>query len=146
MITYRDITINDISLIEGLWYMNKDYHSKISPYFKDNYNQLDFEGRFSKLEDNDDYRITIALDNKNTVGFIISTINNKIGEHLSFHVRSDYRGEGIGKVLLNNHIEWLMINECESIKIKVSYENLNTIGFYRSQGFQTDTVDMILNT
>lgn len=144
MYTYYDLSINQIDLIKNLWIKNKDYHSNISDYFRDNYGSLDFKGRFDSLSSKTDYKITVAETNNNIIGYIISIINGKQGEHLSFHVLESARGKGIGKSLLKQHIEWLQQSGVEQIEISVSYENQNTINFYKANGFKPDVLKMYL--
>lgn len=144
MIHITDLEIKDIKLIENLWIMNKDYHSNISSYFRENYGDLDFSGRFDKLTNMEAHKISVAKDDEDIIGYIISVINESKGEHLSFHVNESYRGKGIGTSLLNEHIKWLKNQDCKSIAIKVSYENNSTIDFYKSKGFMPDTLDMYL--
>ena len=144
MIIYRNIKITEIDLLESLWYMNKDYHTNISPYFKINYSHLSFDGRFNNLDHNEDYIVTIAEHDNNPIGYIITILNDGIGEHLSLHVNELYRGRGIGKELLTIHKDWLDSKHCKDISIKVSYENISTIEFYKSQGFMPDILEMKL--
>lgn len=45
---------------------------------------------------------------------------------------------------MNRHMEWLKDNGCKIITITVSYENNNTIEFYKTLGFKPNTLEMRL--
>jgi ribosomal protein S18 acetylase RimI-like enzyme len=147
MIFYRDIQYSQISVVKDLWEKNRIYHEKLSKYFGDTYTNLIFEDRikhFSNFDCNH-MKITIAEDSEKLIlGYCISTIDGIAAETHSLHVAEEARGLGIGKNLMNNHIEWMKNNNCTNIIIKVEYENSNTINFYNGLGFKENIIEMRL--
>lgn len=143
---YYDIDFAQIILIKDLWERNREFHKEKSKYFKWKYEQIEFEQRMEKFKEDakDDYKITLVKNNKKHVGYCISTISNRIGEIESLHVLESERGFGIGKMLMNKHIEWMKENKCEKIGVTVMMDNESTIEFYKSMGFKSDTIYMQL--
>lgn len=149
MIFYRDIQYSQISVIKNLWEKNRVYHENLSKYFGDNYSNIIFEDRIKHFSnfDSNHIKITIAENSENQIiGYCISTIDGIAAETHSLHVAEDARGLGIGKNLMNRHIEWMKNNSCTNITLTVAYENSNTISFYNSLGFKENTIEMGLIT
>lgn len=148
MFYLRDILYSEILIIKNLWEKNRCYHEKLSKNFGDMYSNLVFEDRMKafKIFDKDHIKITIAenLSNKEILGYCISTFVDVKGETHSLHVCEDSRSLGIGKSLMKNHIQWMKDNGCINITIIVSFENENTIEFYKTLGFKENTIQMQL--
>lgn len=145
---YRDIPFSEISAIKDLWERNRKYHEKISKNFGDMYSDLVFEDRIKPfgLFDKEHIKITLAENSsdKEILGYCISTFEGPEGETHSLHVRENARNLGIGKTLMNSHIEWLKNHGCTNITIIVAFENENTIEFYKTLGFKENTIEMRL--
>lgn len=148
MVCYKDITFNEVSIIKDLWDKNRKYHENISEYFGNLYSDMIFEERINSFSifDKEHIKITIAEDSDNGIllGYCISTYEGIKGEPQTLHVLEDARGKGIGKKLMDEHLKWLKCNGCEEITITVSYENNNTIEFYKTLGFKPNTLEMRL--
>ncbi len=148
MFHYRDIPFSDVSTIKCLWEKNREYHERLSKNFGGMYSNLIFEERINNFGafDKDHIKITIAENSqdKEILGYCISTFNGVEGETHSLHVYDGVRGCGIGKSLMSSHIEWMKNNGCTNITITVAFENKNTIQFYRSLGFKENTIEMQL--
>jgi ribosomal protein S18 acetylase RimI-like enzyme len=148
MIHYRDISFSEVSIIKDVWERNRKFHKEISKFFKDLYSDIVFEERISGFSsfDKDHIKITLAedTDGSRILGYCISTFEGDKGDPQTLHVIEEARGKGIGKELMNGHMEWLKRNGCETITITVSYENYNTIEFYKSMGFMPNTIEMRL--
>lgn len=147
MICCRDIPFSEISIIKGLWEKNREYHENISEHFGDLYEDLVFEERMNYFSsfDGQHLKITAAEDSDNNIlGYAISAFEGNEGCIHSLHVAESYRGSGIGKKLMNSHIDWLQNNGCKDISITVAVENLNTIEFYKNLGFKENTIEMRL--
>jgi ribosomal protein S18 acetylase RimI-like enzyme len=146
MICCRDIPFSEISKIKGLWEKNRQYHENISEYFGDLYRDLVFEERMSPFSsfDKEHIKITTAKDSDKILGYAISTFEGNEGCIHSLHVAEDVRGLGIGKKLMDAHIDWLQKNGCKDISITVAVENVNTIEFYKNLGFKENTIEMKL--
>lgn len=146
MINYRDIKFNEISIIKELWERNRKYHENISENFGSLYSNLIFEDRINSFSSFDENHIKITIaenkDDGKLLGYCISTFEGSRGEPQTLHVLKDARGNGIGRKLMEDHLKWLKVNGCSEITITVSYENYNTIEFYKSLGFSPNTIEM----
>ncbi|MCT4618757.1 MAG: GNAT family N-acetyltransferase [Marinisporobacter sp.] len=148
MVGYRDISFSEVSIIKEVWERNRKFHEEISKFFKHLYTDIVFEERINGFSSFDQEHIKITLaentDNNRVLGYCISTFEGNKGEPQTLHVIEEARGKGIGKELMQRHMEWLKSNGCETITITVSYENYNTIEFYKSMGFMPNTIEMRL--
>ncbi|MCM1988947.1 GNAT family N-acetyltransferase [Oceanirhabdus seepicola] len=150
MVCYRDIPFSEVAIIKEVWERNRNFHEEISKSFKELYSDLVFEDRINVFSsfDKEHIKITLAEDEESCrlLGYCISTFEGNQGEPQTLHVVEEARGTGIGKELMNRHIEWLKNNGCEDINITVSYDNNNTIKFYESMGFKPNTIEMRLTS
>jgi ribosomal protein S18 acetylase RimI-like enzyme len=148
MVCYRDISFDEVGIIEEVWERNRIYHETSSNYFKDLYTGINFRERingFSSAKEGN-IKITLVEDEKSQklLGYCISTFNENEGEPQTLHVIEEARDKGIGKKLMEIHLDWLKTNGCRDIKIAVSHENDNAINFYESLGFKPNTLEMRL--
>ena len=90
----------------------------------------------------EDILISVIRNDKESIGYCISIVENKIGELCSMHIKKEYRGLGLGKKLAEKHLEWMKSRNCNNIKVIVSQENNATIEFYKSIGFKPNTITM----
>jgi len=142
-----DIDYSDITHIKTLWEKNRIYHEVNSEYFKELYRSICFKHLTEGLKDipEDELKITVTQKDETYIGYCISVITNNSGELKSLHVDKDFRGRGIGRELVGEHLQWLKKKNCKSIGVKVSYENDPTISFYKRLGFFPNTLHMQLN-
>jgi len=141
-----DISYNTIGDIKNLWEKNRVYHEKQSIHFKELYRSVCFENIVEGLKGIDEkgLKITVTQKDSNYIGYCISIINNCSGELKSLHVDENFRGMGIGRELVTEHLKWMREKDCKSINVKVSHENDPTIFFYKDLGFYPNTLDMQL--
>lgn len=139
-----DISYEDIGIIKDLWEKNRLYHENSSEYFKELYQSIDFDQRIKSfsLFSKENIKITVFKNYDNYIGYCLSTIIDGKGEIESLHVDNSFRGKGIGKRLMKEHLEWMKENKCKAIGVTVSQENESTISFYRSLGFYPNTLYM----
>lgn len=144
MIEYKEINFDEIHLIENLWEQNRQYHEWTSEHFSHRYKGLKFEERMVGFElmKTEHIKITVAIEDKMTIGYCLSVIENGIGELATLHVLHDKRKKGIGQRLVDVHLEWLK-SSCKEIKVTVSQENSQTISFYKNLGFYSNALEMI---
>lgn len=148
MFIIKDIPFNQVSTIKELWEKNRKYHEDISDYFGNIYSDLVFEERIKSFSsfDSDHLKISVAENtcNGKLLGYCISTFEEAEGETHTLHVDVNERNNGIGKKLMESHINWMQNNGCKSITITVAVENTNTIEFYKTLGFKANTLEMRL--
>ncbi len=147
MVYYRDIPFSRIADVKSLWERNRKYHENLSESFGYLYTGLIFEERMKPFEvfNEECIKITLAENEEGgMLGYCISTVKGGEGETQSLHVSEAARGQGIGKKLMNSHIEWMKNKGCTNISITVSFENTETVNFYKSLGFKENTMEMRL--
>ena len=82
------------------------------------------------------FRIDIAKNKEQAIGYIISTINEKnVGEIESLFIHDQYRGAGIGENLLDCALTLLDERKVQSKVVNVAYGNEDAFGFYAKHGF-----------
>lgn len=141
-----DIDYDNITHIKDLWEKNRIYHEVNSEHFKELYRSICFKDLTEGLIDipEEKLKITVTQKDNSYIGYCISVIADNAGEVKSLHVDRDFRGKGIGRKLVNEHLQWLKGKKCRSVGVKVSHENDPTISFYRSLGFFPNTLHMQL--
>ncbi|MBB6216694.1 ribosomal protein S18 acetylase RimI-like enzyme [Anaerosolibacter carboniphilus] len=139
-----DIFYDDIRVIKELWEKNRQYHENTSEYFKELYRSIRFDQRIKAFGvfNRTTMKITVAKSNDEFIGYCISTITDGKGELESLHVDETHRGKGIGKRLVDKHLEWMKEKNCKVIGVTVSQENKSTIEFYKELGFYPNTLYM----
>lgn len=101
-----------------------------------------------------DGKILLFEENNKIVGLIVGLVNNeemlrydfkvpKRGRITELVVAREYRGKGIGNVLLDAMKTYLKNNGCKKILIAVFGYNENAIKFYKKNGFHIRMMDMI---
>lgn len=141
-----DISFDEIDVVKNLWEKNRQYHEKSSEHFKEVYRDISFDHIIKALEglDNEFLKITVVKSSDEYIGYCISTIIDEKGELKSLHVDEICRGNGIGKKIVDKHIEWMKEKKCRVIGVTVSQENESTIWFYKKLGFYPNTLYMQL--
>ena len=139
----RKASLEDLSIIQQL-------NNSLFKLEKENYDStlvndwpLSEEGKEYFLDlINNHYVIVAELDN-NVVGYLAGSIEEKgsyveiqYGEINNMFIDDKYRGNGIGKLLINNFKEYCKSKEISNIKVVASYKNKNAIEFYRKNGFE----------
>ncbi|MCR3957027.1 MAG: GNAT family N-acetyltransferase, partial [Gudongella sp.] len=87
-------------------------------------------------------KITVAKHNHGYIGYCISTISDVNGEIASIHIDESYRGIGVGRRLVVDHLNWMKEGKCKTMGVTVSQENVSTISFYKKLGFYPNTLYM----
>ena len=114
----------------------------IIPYndkYKDDYldiheKQMYWTGDKVILEKNK-FKVLLALDNDNVVGYIDYTYCYKTCEPYSILVKEEYRNKGYGKALLYNAIMDVIPR---NMHLRVDFDNLAAINMYKQLGFVID--------
>lgn len=135
---YRCICKEEIGLIKNLWIELNKIHYKKSIYFKNHYSTFSFEDRIkpiTKLSESEIRIEIVELDNNEIIAYSLSTIVEKNGVIDSLFLYKKYRGNGIGKQLVNNCIDWFNHNNCSKISLSVAEGNESVFEFYKKLGF-----------
>lgn len=144
MVEIFDISYADIEIIRNLWEKNRRYHEDNSEYFKGSYSSIKFDERIKVFSGYSEEKIKISVvkEKGKYIGYCISIIDGSKGELGTLHIDETERGNGIGKKLVGEHIEWMNEKKCEEIGVTVSQENGLAIGFYKKLGFYPNTLYM----
>jgi ribosomal protein S18 acetylase RimI-like enzyme len=127
--------------IRFLWQSLNQYHLDLSPCFKQDYVETNFEKRkafFLKKAESAELRVDIAVDavTKQNVAYCVSSIDEeKTGEIESIFVASNYRGLGIGDSLVRRVLAWMDEKGTISKIVEVAAGNEQAFGFYSRYGF-----------
>jgi len=129
--------------IKLLWQSLKKHHLDLSPCFKQDYVEMNFEKRkafFIEKAKNAELRVDIAVDVRSgqNVGYCVSSIDKeKTGEIESLFVASNYRGFGIGDSLMRRVLTWMDKKATGAKIVEVAAGNEKAISFYNRYGFFT---------
>ncbi|MFZ5989484.1 MAG: GNAT family N-acetyltransferase [Bacillota bacterium] len=136
-----EISIGEVDVIKPLWEKLYELQRRNSTYFLECYGELTFEERMKRLYDKVGkglVRIDAVRDNNHVdryVGYCISSVTGVEGEVDSIFLEEEYRGIGIGDMLMENALRWIDTNNAKSIKISVIYGNDAVLPFYEKHGF-----------
>jgi len=126
--------------IKVLWETLNRHHLSVSPYFKDYYLTLTFEERKRAIlqrASGGEVRVDLALDaSGELVGYCVSSIDRWLtGEIDSIFVTAKYRGQGIGRALMEKALAWLNGKGAKKKIVSVAVGNEQAYGFYSRFGF-----------
>lgn len=150
-ILIRKANLEDLTIIQ-------DLNNKLFELEKKNYDPtlvsewpLTDEGK-EYFEDliNNHYVIVAVLDNE-IIGYLAGTINEKgsyeeiqYGEINNMLVDNNFRGLGIGKLLIDKFKQYCKDNNINNLKVVASAKNIKAIEFYKKNGF--NDFDITLTT
>lgn len=89
-----------------------------------------------------DYRVRVAIKNRQVVGFIICCVlpnsplyrTRRIGYINDIAVTQSAQGHGLGTALVKDAVKWMSAQGAESIEVYVAKANANALKFWRSMG------------
>lgn len=145
---------DDIDEVYELWRVLLDFHQPHHPVFryKPNSDQVLKKELLTRLKDKDT-RIFGYVQKDEWQGMIVATLkqaapgfkfSNK-GYIAETIVQEQYRGTGIGNVLVEAAKKWLTDKGADHIELQVSVKNKAAIRFWETQGFSPSTQHMILD-
>lgn len=130
----RIVEESNIHSIKGLWEMLNAHHLEKSKDFKEFFEKNTFEKRLAKLESKE-VKLFIAYKEE-PIGYILVSLEGKLGEIDSIFLKSDYRGQGVADKLMDKGIAWLNDNGAEGISLYVAAGNEDAFAFYERFGFK----------
>jgi len=144
----KDLLLELQETIAGL---DKEKYNIVTDEYKEKY----FKETMKNVNEKSGKILLYKQDSK-IVGLVIGIINNEKTDRYDFTcpkrgritelvVKKDYRGNGIGKGLLNKMTDYLKKKGCEKIMIAVFGYNENAIRFYEKNGYHIRMMDMIEN-
>ncbi|MBN1331938.1 GNAT family N-acetyltransferase [Candidatus Dojkabacteria bacterium] len=142
MIKVVKLQESEISKIIPLWEAQEDFHCKIdSVYYRADPGSVEYLKNAIKTGSP---AIFAAKDESDYVGFITISIEkvdyhdtniDEYGEIIELFVKPDFRGQGIGKILLDNAHAYLAKKNIKWIKLYCSSFNSDALAFYEKLGF-----------
>ena len=95
--------------------------------------------------------VVVAIINNEIVGYLAGSINEKgsyeeiqYGEVNNMFIKSECRGYGLGKMLINEFKNYCSSNGINNLIVTASAKNVNAIEFYKRNGF--DDFNITLTT
>lgn len=95
--------------------------------------------------------VVVAIINNEIVGYLAGSINEKgsyeeiqYGEVNNMFIKSECRGYGLGKMLINEFKNYCSSNSINNLVVTASAKNVNAIEFYKRNGF--DDFNITLTT
>ncbi len=138
---------NILDEIKDLWEELNKYHLKKSIHFKNFYNSFTFEMRKEKLNSSNEkiLFVLIAKINDDKIGYSIASVLNDIGEIDSIYVKSEYRGNKIGKILIEKTLDWIKSKEAKKVIVNISVGNEDVFDFYSYYEFLPRLTQLEMN-
>lgn len=134
----KEIRVEELYLIKGLWEKLNHLHQEDSKFFKEHYASNTFEKRCEKFLTLDpvDIRIEVveSLESQ-IIGYCISTVSHRVGEIESLFIEQAYRQQELGKLLVSRGTQWLKDCKCDKIQVSVADGHESVFDFYKKQGF-----------
>lgn len=144
-IEYLDTDQTSLELIKPLWERLRDHHISLSPHFSVQIARNTFEVRSKELREKaiqGQVKIILAqeAETKKLIGYCISSIDREgQGEIDSIYIMDDFRGKGVGNILMERTLKWLENQGIINICISVLFGNEQVIKFYEKYGFYPRT-------
>lgn len=139
----RKATLNDLFEIQNLNnLLFKLEKENFDPTLVENWPLSDEGKEYFKNLIEEAYIIVAVLNNK-IVGYLAGSINEKgsyeeiqYGEVNNMFIKSECRGYGIGKLLINDFKKYCIANGIKNLIVTASAKNISAIEFYRKNGFK----------
>lgn len=144
MITIRKAIIKDLEEIkklnQELFYDSEKFEKTLNlnwPSKNKNY--------FKKAIIDKDKSAFVAVSDKKIIGYLICVIQkvesyrtlSSIAELENMLVEEEFRGQGIGSMLVKEFIKWAKSKGISKIKVLTYAENSEAIKFYQKNGFES---------
>ncbi len=96
--------------------------------------------------------VIITTDNGHIIGYLAGSINDKCsysnlqyGEINNMFIDSKYRGQGIGKALINEFKKYCCEHNIRNLKVVASAKNKNARDFYQKYGFNEFDITLTMS-
>jgi len=127
-----------IDRIKPLWEELNRHHLCVSPHFKDYYQTLTFDARkrvILQRATGGAVRVDLASEGDTLVGYCVSSMDRLLtGEIDSIFVNAKFRGQGIGRALMEKALTWLDGEGAKKNIVSVAVGNEQVYEFYAKFG------------
>lgn len=140
-IVVRHATSKDLKLCQ-------DFRNQLYSYEIENFdNNIVDKWAFSSYGKSDmksaikNGKIFLAFDGVKAVGYLNSIVleetylKEKVAKLDEIFIKEDYRGQGIGKLLVKHFLDYYKQNGVKSVRVKCDFKNDDAIEFYKHIGF-----------
>lgn len=145
----RKATLNDLYEIQNLnnmlFRLEKE---RFDPTLIENWPMSQDGEKYFKSLIEENY-VVVAIIKDEIVGYLAGSINEKgsyeeiqYGEVNNMFIKSECRGYGVGKSLINNFKKYCISHGINNLIVTASSKNLNAIEFYRKNGFNDFNVTL----
>jgi|WetSurMetagenome_2_1015567.scaffolds.fasta_scaffold70694_4 diamine N-acetyltransferase len=133
------IDFTDIDRVRLLWEEHNASHAALSVHFSDHFKTMTFEKRkaeFREKAGKGDVRTDICFHNstKEIIGYCVSNLILGKGEIDSLFVKKEYRGRGVGTLLVDAAMAWMRSRGADDIFVNVAVGNEKAFKFYGQFG------------
>lgn len=150
-VVIRNFKENDIGQALELCNEIREYHRELlNGYFKPLNREFEEDALLSTLKDENDF-VMVAVEGDKLVGLLIATKKNTpyLEKSPIVHIGTlgvvrEYRGKGIGKMLMNECVKFCRENGIDEIDLSVYNANKNAVKFYEDCSFESFRQTMCL--
>lgn len=139
-VEFKRISFSEIDSIKELWEGLKNHHQIKTTFFKERFENLNFEVRKAylsgKAKDGKLIIDTVNINHGKIIAYCISSIDNKNdGEIDSIFIDENYRRMKIGEELMQRALKWFDDENVTTRRIIVAEGNEEAFEFYQKFGF-----------
>lgn len=139
-VEFKRISISKIESIKELWEGLKKYHKDKTSFFKERFENLNFDVRKAflagKAEEGKLIVDIASINGGKIIAYCISSINSiNDGEIDSIFIEENYRRMKIGDELMTRALNWFDEENVKNRRIVVAEGNEEAFGFYQKYGF-----------
>lgn len=82
-------------------------------------------------------KVFVPTINESAAGYITASKKGDVGNIGLLAVSEKFRGQGLGKQLIQSALNWFQQEECSSADVVTQYRNVAAQSLYQSMGFRT---------
>lgn len=138
---YFKATIEDLENITILLNELENFNNDAAPYTEEEFSTMDDLRNFVKEYFEEESIVFLAMDDDKPAGYI-HLYHCKQGHYCmldELYVRNEYRGQHVGKKLLELGEEWAK-SKCNQLKLEVFEWNANAQEFYKKNKYEKDSL------
>jgi ribosomal protein S18 acetylase RimI-like enzyme len=124
--------------IKELWEELNRVHLEKSRHFKQRYMDFTYQKRkefFMSKAENGKLLVVIACHDGRRIGYCVSSVADTVGEIESIYIKPEYRGNHVGKTLMETSLNWIKASDVRTIHLTVAAGNEDVFEFYSKFGF-----------
>jgi len=145
MVTIREVREEELLKVSELWGDFMAYNAAFNDSFHvQRKSKAIFAKEMAERKEHPDCLLAVAESDGKLIGFCYSYISlkpkyfklEKFGFIGDLYVKPEYRGQGIGRDLVNDALAFFKKRKIKQIELLVAIKNENTIKFWEALGFK----------